>query len=90
MLYVRSSQAVGAGGWVGGGVCLCVCVCLCVSVSLCVCLCVCVSVCVPDSDSEILEQACKYLQASYDVHQACLLFVDSLGHSYTIMCLINT
>ncbi len=49
------------------------------------CVCVCVCVC----HSELLEQACNHLFASYDVHQACLRFDDSLGHSCSIMYLGN-
>ncbi len=50
------------------------------AVGACVRVCVCVCV-------EVLEQACNYLFASYDVHRACLRFDDSLGHSCTVICL---
>ena len=101
VLYVRSSQAVDVVGcvwlgvFVGARVCASVCVRVCASARVPVCACVgvrararvCVCVCV--CQSELLEQACNHLFASYDVHQACLRFDDSLGHSCSIMYLGN-
>ena len=99
MLYVRSSQAVDVGGcvwlgvFVGARVCASVCVRVCASARVPVCACVGVRararVCVCVCQSELLEQACNHLFASYDVHQACLRFDDSLGHSCSIMYLGN-
>ena len=97
VLYVRSSQAVDVGGcvwlgvFVGARVCASVCVCASARLRACpsahVWVCARARVCV--CQSELLEQACNHLFASYDVHQACLRFDDSLGHSCSIMYLGN-
>ena len=86
VLCVRSSQAVGAGGWV----CVCASACVRVCVRLLVrlraraCLCVC------ECECEILNFLNRHATIFMPATMSCLLFVDSLGHSYTIMCLINT
>jgi len=75
---------------VAGCVCASACACARVCASACARACPCVCECECECECKILNFLNRHATIFMPATMSCLLFVDSLGHSYTIMCLINT